>query len=264
MFKRVIEAWKLLYKDLNTYKPDQKALMLRIGLWITWSMFCHYTWLHIWYLYPITAMLTSPILYWQLRALVEDTYLMVLLSTKVLFEMTAAQIGSGYAMQNSLMNSIEEGIRSQRFHVTVEPILKRMTLKLKLGVVTDDFYNELIDHTKIEGLKTLSILTEASIKTGSSLDQLMIYYGNLLGEQLKQRGKFKEILSQKRNEFNVMQIMPVCGMLAIQNLIPEYYSELTRTGSGLMLLVMTTAIYGFSTHLFYRNEGAFSKFLSTW
>ena len=264
MIKHIVKDWTQLIRELQIYKPDFRLIWLRTGIWAFWSLICHYAWLRAFYLYPLTLICLSPMLYWSLKSLVEDSYLKVLLSVKQLFEQTAAQIGSGYAIQNALINCIETGNKSNRFHVTIEPILSKMVFKLKLNLVDDHLYGELIEHTKIEGLKTLNTLTEASLKTGSQLDQLMIYYAKLLSEQLKQRAKFRETISQKRNEFQLMLLIPVLGILMIQNMIPEYYGMLNQSLAGVVLLIAATGLYGYSAQLFYKNQDQFNEFLSTW
>lgn len=259
--KKILVLVRSLISELKRYKPEKIKVGTCIGLWLLWVCIAHYAWLGAWYLFPISLILLLPSLYWFMVHLAEASYLEVLSSVKQFFELTAAQVGSGYSIQNSIEKAIDEGLQTKRFHPTLFPIFEEMRLNILIGHFGENFFSQMVDHSKIQGIKTLEELIQLCIKTGSPLDQLMIYYSQMLSDQLKHREHFKAKLSQKRNEFQIMMFMPIGGVIGIRGMLPEFYGTISSGLSGVVFLSIITLVYSASCHLFYYNEHKFSKFM---
>lgn len=214
----------------------------------------HYAWLSKWYLYPLTFVALTPILYWMVKHEVEKTYEQILNHIKVFYETLAAQVGCGMSLQKGLIELPDYAVSSEGVPEALRPSLNRLLLEAKIGWISGQSFGGLNGFAKMKMLDQFSDLLDMSIKSGSSIENLLTYVADQLSELQKFRRLFKEKLSEKRSEFEVMLLVPVLAVIGIRGTMADYFNVLYESTSGLVLLFMVTLMYSFSCDFFFRNE----------
>lgn len=223
------------------------------GLWLFWSVAVHYAWLSRWYLYPITAILLLPSLFWLMNQVMQEAYDETLEGIKIFYEMLAAQIGCGLSLVSAIVEVIDCINREQRMVASLKEPLNQLALEVKIGLFSVESLKPLTVLSKVALMEKCNSQLEIGMKTGSNIDDLLIQFADLLSDLLRNKSEFKRRLSQKRSEFHIMMVMPIGATIGIRGMLPEYFSVLYETMRGMFMLLVITAIYSASCHMFYNN-----------
>lgn len=214
----------------------------------------HTAWLSKWYLLPITAVLLSPNLYWQLSHVVDQAHNEVLEQLKIFYETLAAQVGCGLSLLSGLERVADEMLGDERLPAALVQPLAQIRTEVRIGLFSAESFSGINGLARAAFMERFNELLMIGLKTGSPIDQLLSSYADMLSELLRHKRIFRQKLAQKRSEFQLMMIMPVGAILAIRQMLPEFFKVLYGSVSGMALLLVVTAAYSFSCHLFYYNE----------
>ncbi len=243
-----------LKSEIETLKVPKKELIKQFLIWLIWSVVVHYAWLSKWYFYPLTAVLLTPLLYWMLKHQVEKTYEQILMHIKVFYETLAAQLGCGMSMQKGLLELPDYVVSGNAVPRALLSPIERMLLEAKIGWISGASFNQLNTFAKMKMLDQFSDLLDMSIKSGSSIESLLTYVADQLSELQKFRRIFREKLSEKRSEFELMLLIPVIAIIGIRSSMPTFFDALYNSSGGITLLIVVTLMYSFSCDFFFRNE----------
>lgn len=243
-----------LRREIEALKVSNKQLLKQLCVWLCWSFVVHFAWLSKWYLYPLTLLALTPLLYWMIKHEVEKTYEQILNHIKVFYETLAAQVGCGMSLQKGLLELPDYAVSSEAVPRALKPSLERLLLEAKIGWISGGSFEGLNRFSKMKMLEQFSDLLDMSIKSGSSIENLLTYVADQLSELQKFRRLFKEKLSEKRSEFEVMLLVPVLAVIGVRGTMGDYFNVLYESTSGLVLLFMVTLMYSFSCDFFFRNE----------
>lgn len=243
-----------LRQEIDSLKVSKKQLIKQLLLWLGWTLVVHYAWLSKWYLYPLTFTALTPLLYWMIKHEVEKTYEQILNHIKVFYETLAAQIGCGMSLQKGLIELPDYAVSSNAVPEALKNPISRMLLEARIGWISGGSFEGLNGFAKMKMLDQFSDLLDMSIKSGSSIENLLTYVADQLSELQKFRRLFKEKLSEKRSEFEIMLLVPVLAVIGIRGTMAEYFEVLYQSTAGLVLLFIVTLIYSFSCDFFFRNE----------
>ncbi len=243
-----------LRQEIDLLKVPKKQLIKQGLLWLGWTLIVHYAWMSKWYLFPLTLISLTPLLYWMMKHETEKTYELILTHIKVFYETLAAQIGCGMSLQKGLTELPEYVVSSNTVPEALKSSINRMLLEAKIGWISGGSFDRLNGFSKMKMLDQFSDLLDMSIKSGSSIESLLTYVADQLSELQKFRRLFKEKLSEKRSEFEIMLLVPVLAVIGIRGTMGDYFEVLYQSTSGLVLLFIVTLMYSFSCDFFFRNE----------
>ncbi len=191
--------------------------------------------------------------YWLINKELEALKWQCLKKIKLLFEMLASEVSSGQSFAMAVERCgrlIQEERDTPRF---LKNALKVLRLRLSLNTMSKEIFMDMAKQLDYTSLGQLDSMIYTSIQTGVRLDQLLSFYAEQLGEDLKLIETFQAKLSEKRNEFYLMLQIPFLGVVFIESAMSGYFKAL-YTGNGRGMAIFLTLIYSLAIHLYYLNE----------
>ncbi len=101
----------------------------------------------------------------------------------------------------------------------------------------------------LEEMKQLAAVAEICRREGGSLSQAVAESAELLREKAEIRAETRLLLTRKRTEQRVLNVMPFAMLALLSSMSPGYFDVMYSSPSGILLMSICLAVMGLSVFL---------------
>lgn len=158
----------------------------------------------------------------------------------------AAQMSAGYSMENSIKESYAEmkELYGENSYICRE--LNIMIEKLRYNIKLEEMMLQLAIRSENEDIRLFSEVLSIAKQSGGDMIQIVKSAALNISEKTDVEREIKSILSEKKFEQMIMNIIPLAMILYIKVSSPEMMAVMYRTIAGKIIMSVCFAIYIFS------------------
>lgn len=162
---------------------------------------------------------------------------------KEMIVMISASLRAGYSIENACRESLVEMKllygEGGRIYEELEIIVK----KLNNNQNVEKLFRELAEKLDIKEVKEFSEILIVAKKYGGDLSKIIQNTSELIGEKMEMNREIQTVISGKKGEQTVMNIMPM-GIICYMNVTsPGYFDTLYHNVLGILIMTVCCCLY---------------------
>ncbi len=155
----------------------------------------------------------------------------------------AAQMSAGYSIENSIKESYREMKELYGEDSNICRELKTMIEKLKYNVKLEEMMLQLAVRSENEDIRLFSEVLSIAKQSGGDMIQIVKSAALNISEKTDVEREIKSILSEKKFEQTIMNIIPLVMVLYIKVTSPGMMAVMYQTITGKIIMSICFAIY---------------------
>jgi tight adherence protein B len=155
----------------------------------------------------------------------------------------SASMQAGYAVENAFLDSLPD----MTMLYGEKAMICREINMIKRGLVLNQTLDELLwDFGKRSGVDEIAEFAEVfsiAKRSGGNLGEVIIQCAGLISHRTESEEEIQTLLTNKRLEQKIMNVMPFGILLYVESGNPAYFADLYHNFSGAAIMTICLAVY---------------------
>lgn len=154
-----------------------------------------------------------------------------------------ANLGAGYSIENSFINSYRDMLLlfGKESYITKELGLIAKALKNNRNI--EDLLEDFGNRSHVSDIKDFAEVFKIAKRTGGDLSEMIGSTADVINEKIEVKRKIETIISAKKYEQSIMNIVPFGIILYLDMTSPGFFDSLYHNVTGILIMTAMLVIY---------------------
>lgn len=162
---------------------------------------------------------------------------------KELLFLTATGLKAGYSVENAFLNSYEDLKNLFGRDCYICHILLHLQQNLRNHNSITEMWKTIGESSGIVEIQEFAKVFAVAKKSGGNMTQLLQTTADVIGKRVEIKKEIYILLSAKRLELKIMNIMPLVIMLYMEITSPGYFDVMYHSPGGLVIMTIILFLY---------------------
>lgn len=158
----------------------------------------------------------------------------------------ASSLSTGYSIENSLKEAHEEMLILYGENSIICKELMNMIRQINLSVPVERVFENFAIKSDLEDVNIFCAVFQIAKKGGGDLTKIMKSAANNISKKVEVKKEINTILSAKKYEQSLMNLMPLFIILYINYASPELLKPMYGNAFGVLIMSVCLLVYGFA------------------
>lgn len=158
----------------------------------------------------------------------------------------SSALNAGYSIENAF----EQATKDLSLMYTKETLIvvefQSMTNQIQMNITIEKILEDFARRTDIEDIKNFSAVFNTAKRTGGDLIKIVRNTGNSIGEKTETRREIQTMITAKKFEAKVMNLIPFAIILYLKLFSPGFLDPLYNNISGFFTMSVLLIVYIFA------------------
>ena len=161
----------------------------------------------------------------------------------------ASALHAGYAIENAWREAAAEMAVVYGEQGEITRVFRGISRKLAMGQTTEEAVRNLAERSGIPEVRQFAEVFGAAKRTSGNLAPILSETADLLAKKLRLREEIRTMVTAKKLEQNIMNLMPLLILVYINLGNPGFTDPLYETLAGRLIMTLCLGVYGFAVWL---------------
>lgn len=164
----------------------------------------------------------------------------------------ASSLKTGYSVENAFLESSRDMEILYGKHSYIYKELERIRRGLAVNITLEELLREMADRSHSEEILQFSQVFGIAKRNGGNLAEIMYYTVDSISQRIDAKGEIQTMLSGRKMERQIMQLVPFGMVLYIGWASPGYFDGLYHNPQGVAVMTVCLLLYVTAYYLGYR------------
>lgn len=186
---------------------------------------------------------------WKKRELIVKRKKRLMIEFKDAILAMSAGMSAGYAIENAITEATEELKVLYHGDSLMVREMREMVHRLGMNQPIEALFLDLGERSGVEVMEEFAQVFASAKKTGGDLTRIVDRTARLIGEKIQTEQEIDVMTAAKRYEQKIMNAMPICLVIYMDVMSPDFFQNLYQTLFGRVVMTGCLGIYLFAIWL---------------
>lgn len=229
-----------LSKHLSVSSKEKVVLVVKSVLVIAVLDYCFYR--SFWMLFPL---LSVGVVFYQkeYRELMRRKKEQIRQQFKEMLVLTVTGQKAGYSVENAFLRSYEDLAVLYGIHSSICSMLRELKIGLENHLSVSELWSYMGESCGVEEIIEFSEVFSIAKKSGGNMTVIMERTVATIESRAETQKEIETLLSARKLEQRIMNVMPVMLMIYINITSPGYFSSLYYSFQGIAVMTFCLSVY---------------------
>lgn len=237
-----MQEYKCL-QDYNEYRLSFTeffiCLLKSFGIIFLFSYIFYRSWIAALFLIPITYLIFKD----SKKELTEKRKIQLSYEFKEMMNSLIAGLQAGYSVENSFEHAYRDMVLLLGKHALIVSELSYITKALKNNRNIEALLSDLAKRSHVDDIRDFAEVFSIAKRSGGDLPAMLRNTADIITEKMDMRRKLTTLISSKKFEQNIMNVIPFAIILYIDMSSPGFFNSLYGNMVGIILMTVLLIVY---------------------
>lgn len=161
-----------------------------------------------------------------------------------MLESMAGAMQAGYSLERSVLWTQQEMDKRHPEQWAMKESLFRLAERIRMNQTAEQAFEQLAEETGLADIREFVLVLITVKRTGGNLIQVMLHTLNCLAMRQETRREIESMISGKRLEANLMNLLPMGILLYLWIAMPDLVMPLYHNTRGVLWMSVMLLLYG--------------------